>query len=157
MIWLSRKDDESRVTKQIYRANVCDGKADKPRTVTDKVDAILEKLEQDRHISSYYITEKLEIDHKTVLIHLQKKKLDLQRRYLGPKRDTGRNVMNCVLVCDSLLKRNETEPFMKRLITGDESWITYDKYVRKRSWSKDKRAVAAIGVGDVGDRRWPRA
>ena len=25
---------------------------------------------------------------------------------------------------------------MKKLITGDEKWITYDKNVRKRSWSK---------------------
>ncbi|GBP49540.1 hypothetical protein EVAR_45604_1 [Eumeta japonica] len=25
-------------------------------------------------------------------------------------------------------------------ITGDEKWITYDKNVRKRSWSKDKQA-----------------
>jgi len=36
---------------------------------------------------------------------------------------------------DSLLKRNEIEPFFKWLITVDEKWITYDN-VRKRSWSK---------------------
>ncbi|KAJ0175935.1 hypothetical protein K1T71_008109 [Dendrolimus kikuchii] len=41
--------------------------------------------------------------------------------------------MNRVLICDSLLRRNETEPFLKKLITGDEKWITYDKNVRKRS------------------------
>ncbi|GBP39653.1 WD and tetratricopeptide repeats protein 1 [Eumeta japonica] len=38
----------------------------------DKVDAILEKVEQDRHINSYDLTEELGIDHKTVLIHLKK-------------------------------------------------------------------------------------
>ncbi|CAH2226510.1 jg57 [Pararge aegeria aegeria] len=33
--------------------------------------------------------------------------------------------MNRVLICDSLLRRNETEPFLKKLITGDErSWST---------------------------------
>ncbi|GBP49950.1 Histone-lysine N-methyltransferase SETMAR [Eumeta japonica] len=42
------------------------------RPVTDKVDAISGKVEQDRHISSYVIVEELEIDHKTVLIHLKK-------------------------------------------------------------------------------------
>ncbi|GBP81452.1 hypothetical protein EVAR_64019_1 [Eumeta japonica] len=50
------------------------------RHVPDKVDAVLEKLEQDRHISSYDVTEDLEIDYKTVLTHLKKheftKKLD---------------------------------------------------------------------------------
>ncbi|GBP68086.1 hypothetical protein EVAR_45374_1 [Eumeta japonica] len=48
---------------------------DEPRSsqpVTDKVDAILEKSEQDRHISSYNIAEELELEHKTVLTHLKK-------------------------------------------------------------------------------------
>ncbi|GBP48734.1 Histone-lysine N-methyltransferase SETMAR [Eumeta japonica] len=48
---------------------------DEPRSdrpVTDKVVAILEKVEQDRHISSYDIAEQLGIDHKTVLNHLTK-------------------------------------------------------------------------------------
>ncbi|GBP82357.1 Histone-lysine N-methyltransferase SETMAR [Eumeta japonica] len=41
------------------------------RPVTDKLDAISEKVEQDPHSSSYDITEKLRIDHKTVLTHLK--------------------------------------------------------------------------------------
>ncbi|GBP55244.1 Histone-lysine N-methyltransferase SETMAR [Eumeta japonica] len=48
--------------------------------VTDKVDTILGKVEQDRHISSYDIAKELGIDHKTVLTHSKKseytKKLD---------------------------------------------------------------------------------
>ncbi|GBP45069.1 hypothetical protein EVAR_33174_1 [Eumeta japonica] len=42
------------------------------RPVTDEVDAILEKVQQDRHISSYDIAEELGIDRKTVLTHLKK-------------------------------------------------------------------------------------
>ena len=38
--------------------------------------------------------------------------------------------------CDLHLKRNEFDPFMKRIITGDEKWIVYNNVVRKRSWSK---------------------
>ncbi|GBP18965.1 hypothetical protein EVAR_78433_1 [Eumeta japonica] len=41
------------------------------RPVTDKVDDILKKEEQDRRISSYGIAEELGIDHKTVLDHLK--------------------------------------------------------------------------------------
>ncbi|GBP94264.1 Histone-lysine N-methyltransferase SETMAR [Eumeta japonica] len=40
--------------------------------VTDKVDAVLEKVERDRNNSSYDIAEELNIDHKTVLTHLKK-------------------------------------------------------------------------------------
>ena len=52
--------------------------------------------------------------------------------------------MNRVLICDSLLRRNETEPFLKKLITGDEKWNTYDKNVRKRSWSKAGQASQTV-------------
>ncbi|CAH2216963.1 jg20785 [Pararge aegeria aegeria] len=98
------------------------------------MDAIFEKVEQDRHISSYTtynVAEELGIDHKTVLEHLKitgyTKKLDIW----VPHELTERNLMNRVLICDSLLRRNKTEPFLKKLITSDEMWIMYDKNVRK--------------------------
>ena len=40
------------------------------RPVTDKISAIFEKVEQDRHISNYDTAEELDFDHKTVLHHL---------------------------------------------------------------------------------------
>ncbi|KAJ0176832.1 hypothetical protein K1T71_008011 [Dendrolimus kikuchii] len=114
------------------------------RPVTDKIDAIFEKVEQDRHISNYDVAGELGLDHKTVLAHLKKagytKKLDIW----VPHEFTERNLMNRVLICDSLLRRNETEPFLKKLITGDEKWITYDKNGRKRSWSKAGQASQTV-------------
>ncbi|KAJ0179247.1 hypothetical protein K1T71_004959 [Dendrolimus kikuchii] len=114
------------------------------RPVTDKIDVIFEKVEQDRHISSYNVAGELGIDHKTVLAHLKKagytKKLDIW----VPHELTERNLMNRVLICDSLLRRNETEPFLKKLITGDEKWITYDKNVRKRSWQRAGQASQTV-------------
>ncbi|KAJ0181233.1 hypothetical protein K1T71_003318 [Dendrolimus kikuchii] len=81
------------------------------RPVTDKIDAIFEKVEQDRPISSYDVAGELGIDHKTVLAHLKKagytKKLDIW----VPHELTERNLMNRVLICDSLLRRNVTEHF----------------------------------------------
>ncbi|GBP72405.1 Histone-lysine N-methyltransferase SETMAR [Eumeta japonica] len=89
----------------------------------------------------FSLAEDLEIHHKTVLIYVKivgyTKKFDTRI----PPELTKRNLMHRVLVCDSLLKRNETEPCLKRLITGDEKWITYDKKLRKRSWSKGKLAL----------------
>ena len=40
------------------------------RLVTDKISAIFEKVERDRHTSSYDIAEELDVDHKIVLRHL---------------------------------------------------------------------------------------
>ena len=42
------------------------------------------------------------------------------------------------------MKRNEIEPFLKRMITGDEKWITYDNPTRKRSWIKKREKAQAI-------------
>lgn len=51
------------------------------RPITEKADEILEKVQQDKHISSVDIGMELGIDHKTVLNHLlkagYKKKLDV--------------------------------------------------------------------------------
>jgi len=42
------------------------------RSITGKIDEIMEKVEQDRHISSHDIDKKLNINHKTVLNRLEK-------------------------------------------------------------------------------------
>ncbi|XP_045448929.1 uncharacterized protein LOC123657427 [Melitaea cinxia] len=86
------------------------------RPVTDKRNDIFETVKLDRHLSSYDIDEDLRIDHKAVLTHLKKASL-----------------MDHVLICDSLLRRNDIKPFLKGLITGDLKWIAFDKNVRKYS------------------------
>ncbi|GBP93313.1 Histone-lysine N-methyltransferase SETMAR [Eumeta japonica] len=97
--------------------------------VTEKVDAILENVEQDHHISSYDITEELEIVHKTVLTHLKKARCIKKLIIWVPHDFTERYLINRVLMCDSLLKRNKTEMFLK--ITGDEKWITTTRGCKK--------------------------
>ncbi|GBP25819.1 Histone-lysine N-methyltransferase SETMAR [Eumeta japonica] len=86
---------------------------DEPRSGTDKVDAIFEKLEQDRHISSYDVAEELEIIYKTVLTHLKKVGYTEMLDTGVPHDLTERNLMNRVLICDSLVKYNETEPLFE--------------------------------------------
>ncbi|GFX27560.1 retrovirus-related Pol polyprotein from transposon 412 [Trichonephila clavipes] len=45
-------------------------------------------------------------------------------------------MMDRISICEALAKWNEIDPFFKRMVTGDEKWVTYDNTVRKRSWSK---------------------
>ena len=52
--------------------------------------------------------------------------------------------MDRVSICESLLKQNEIELFLKRMITGDEKWITYDHNVRKRSWLEPGEASPTV-------------
>ena len=54
---------------------------------------------------------------------------------MGSHQLTESNFLNRISTCDLLIQRNKREPFLKKLITGDESWILYDNTGRKRSWS----------------------
>ncbi|KOX67386.1 Histone-lysine N-methyltransferase SETMAR [Melipona quadrifasciata] len=48
---------------------------------------------------------------------------------------TETGLVNRVSTCDLLLQRHESDPFLKRLVTGDETWILYQNVHRKRTWS----------------------
>ncbi|GFW38077.1 histone-lysine N-methyltransferase SETMAR [Trichonephila clavipes] len=125
---------------------------DTPRTgrsVVENVHKITEIIEVDRHVSSRSITQELKINHDTVLKHLRKvgfkKKLDVWVQHqLTPK-----NMMDRISICEALVKRNEIDPFLKQMVTGDEKWVTYDNIVRKRSWLKrgeTAQTVAKLGL-----------
>jgi len=132
-----------------FRAGNFDVK-DEPRSgrsITEKSDEIIVKVERDKYMSTVEIARKLGIDHKTVLNHLHKarykKKLDVWMAH----ELSVRNMMDRINICDTLLKRNEIEPFLKRMITDDEKWI--DNPTRKRLWIKKgekEQAIAKPGL-----------
>ncbi|XP_049307894.1 histone-lysine N-methyltransferase SETMAR-like isoform X2 [Bactrocera dorsalis] len=109
------------------------------RPIVEKVDEIMEKIELDRHISSHDIAKELNIHHQTVLNHLKKAGYKKMLDVWVPHELSVKNLMDRINICDSLLKRNEIEPFLKRMVTGDEKWIKYNN-VRKRSLSKRDEA-----------------
>ncbi|GFT38652.1 hypothetical protein TNCV_4627041 [Trichonephila clavipes] len=44
--------------------------------------------------------------------------------------------MDRISICEAFAKRNEIDPFLKRMLIGDEKWVTKCSIVRKRSWLK---------------------
>jgi len=52
--------------------------------------------------------------------------------------------MDRISICESLLKRHEIEPFLKRFIMVNEKWIAYDNNVRKKPWSKQGEALQIV-------------
>ncbi|GFY32492.1 histone-lysine N-methyltransferase SETMAR [Trichonephila clavipes] len=101
------------------------------RPVVETVDKITEIINVDRHFCSCSITQELKMDHKRALNHLRKvgfkKKLDVW----VPHQLTPKNVMDRIFICEALAKRNECDPFPKRMVTENEKWVTYDKTVQK--------------------------
>ncbi|GFW01906.1 hypothetical protein TNCV_3028771 [Trichonephila clavipes] len=49
-----------------------------------------------------------------------------------------------ISICEALAKRNEIDPFLKRMVTGDEKRVTYNNIVRKRSRSKGGEAAQTV-------------
>ncbi|XP_014473025.1 PREDICTED: histone-lysine N-methyltransferase SETMAR-like [Dinoponera quadriceps] len=98
-------------------------------------DQIKTIIELDRHIFEREIGEKLKLDiwvpHELKEIHLTKR----------------------INACDSHLKRNEFDPFLKRIITGDEKWIVYDNIKRKRSWSKRDEPPQTTSKADIHQKK----
>lgn len=91
-------------------------------------------IDSDRHSTTREIAEKLNVSHTCIEKKLKQlgyvKKLDLWI----PHQLKEIHLTQRISICDSLLKRNEIHPFLKRLITGDEKWIVYNNVNRKRSW-----------------------
>ena len=90
------------------------------------------------------IGQELGMSHQTVINHLKKigfkKKLDVW----VPHDLTQKNIFARMDACESLLNRNKIDPFLKRMVTGDKKWVTYDNVKRKRSWSKSGEAAQTM-------------
>jgi len=56
---------------------------------------------------------------------------------------------NRMSVCDQLIKREENDPFLKRMITGGEKWIVYNNISRKRSWSRRSETLKRQAKAEI--------
>ncbi|XP_033179973.1 histone-lysine N-methyltransferase SETMAR-like, partial [Bombus impatiens] len=91
-------------------------------------------IDSNRHSTTREIAENLNVSHTCIKKNLRQlgyvKKLDLW----VPHQVKKIHLTQRISIYDSLLKRNEIDPFLKRLITGDEKWVVYNNINWKRSW-----------------------
>lgn len=79
------------------------------------IDKIKEIIEVDKHVSSRIIVLELKIDRKTVRIKLNSKR---SLMFGVPHQKTR------IFICEALHEKNEIDPFLKRMVTGYEKWVT---------------------------------
>ncbi|GFW93966.1 histone-lysine N-methyltransferase SETMAR [Trichonephila clavipes] len=114
-----------------FRSGIFDAK-DAPHTgrpIIENVDKITEIIQVDRHVSSRSIAQELKIDHKTVLNHLRKVGLKKKFDVWCHTNEHQKNMINRIFICEALAKWNEIDPFLQRMVTGEEKWVTYDNIV----------------------------
>ena len=52
-----------------------------------------------------------------------------------------------------LIKREESDPFLKQMVIGDEKWIFYNNVVRKRSWCKSDEPPQTSLKADIHQKK----
>ena len=70
------------------------------------------------------------------------------------------HLTQCINSCDLLKKCNENDPFLKRLITGDEKWVVYqmgclfyNNIKRKRSWSRPRELAQTTSKAGIHQKK----
>ena len=114
----------------------------RPSTTDD--DEIKTLITADRHTTTRQIGQTLNTSATNVSRHLRKIGMVRKLDTWVPHELTVKNLKDRLSACETLLKRNEKENFLKRLITGDEKWIQYNNITRKRSWCQVDEAPQTI-------------
>ncbi|GFW67886.1 histone-lysine N-methyltransferase SETMAR [Trichonephila clavipes] len=122
------------------------------RPVMENVDKITEII-VDRHVSRRSIAQELKIDYKTVLNLLRKVGFKKNLDVWVPHQLTPKNMMGRISICEALAKWNEIDPFLKGMVSGDEKWVAYYNFVRKRSWSKCGEAAQTVAKPGLSARK----
>ena len=106
-------------------------------------------IENNRRSRTGEIAEKLNISHTCVERHSKQLGYVNKLNIWVPFKLNEIQLIKRIPIWDSLLKRNETDPFLKRIITGDEKWVVYNNVVRKRSWSKRDEPTRSTSKADI--------
>jgi [histone H3]-lysine36 N-dimethyltransferase SETMAR len=96
---------------------------------------VMEIIEQNPFSTTADIAEILNSRQQTISDHIRQLGLVYKYSKWVPHHLTEKQLNDRIVICKSLLARNETESFLDRLVTGDEKWITYDNVIRKRAYS----------------------
>ncbi|GFS83870.1 histone-lysine N-methyltransferase SETMAR [Trichonephila clavipes] len=108
----------------------------KRRPVEADKDAIKALVDANRRITTREIGLRLNLSNSTVYDHLKGLGLSSKLNVWVPYVLTERNLCRRIDVCDSLLKRHENDPFLKRIITGDEKGHGAKKMNRLKPFPK---------------------
>lgn len=101
--------------------------------VNDEIKVLVESI---LRYTTREIAETLNTSYVTIQNHFKKLKFEIKHDVWVPHKLKKTHLVQCLIICDMLLKREENDTFLKRMFTGDEKWIVYDNVERERSWGK---------------------
>lgn len=116
-------------------------------------DVLRSMLENNPHLTSREIAEEFGIHHTTVGDHIKSLGFVLKQSVWVPHELTEKNLSDRVRMCSSHLIRHNVEPFLDKLITGDEKWILYENVKRKKSYCKPGTSSATVPKPSIHQRK----
>ncbi|GFT92723.1 histone-lysine N-methyltransferase SETMAR [Trichonephila clavipes] len=102
-------------------------------------------VDANRRITTREIGLRLNLSNSTVYDHLKGLGLTSKLDVWVPHVLTEINLCRRIDVCDSLLKRRENDPFLKRIITGDEKDEPAQTISKAHIHRKKSDAVCLVG------------
>ena len=87
-------------------------------------------------ISTEEVATSLNVNLSTIFRCLKNMGFDLKLNIWVPHLLTERNKIEWISAAISLLGRLKNEPFLDRLVMGDEKWVLYNNVQRKRTWKQ---------------------
>lgn len=128
-----------------------DHRSGRPRI--DTSDRVIELVTSNPGLTISEIEHMTGLSHGTVWNRLHAAGFSNKRNIWLPHDLTDRQLMKRVDVCDLLLKKNSKEPFLKRLITGDEKWILYRNATQKKSWVPKGAQATAVPKAEIHQKK----
>ncbi|GFU68867.1 histone-lysine N-methyltransferase SETMAR [Trichonephila clavipes] len=101
---------------------------------TDFDDILKTVLEKNPHQSTRCIAERLNTSQSTIIRHLEKLGEIIKLVLWAPHNLSERNKADRLSIVTNLLSRVKLEPFLNRIVTDEEKWVTYEDIVRIRQW-----------------------
>lgn len=104
------------------------------RPIELDLDAFLDLLRNERRLSTREMARILGCSQPTIVHYLKEFDFVQKYGYWIPHKLTEIQKEQRVTICNSLLSRRSDKEWIKQIVTGDEKWVLYINYTRKRQW-----------------------
>jgi histone-lysine N-methyltransferase SETMAR len=129
---------------------------DKPRpgrpTELDN-DALLSLVESDPRRTTRELAQTLGSSNVTVANHLHQLGKICKLGVWVPHQLSPANIQQRLDICEAHLSRHSQDPFLQRILTGDEKWVSYVNMNRKRQWLDPHQPPVPTPKPDIHERK----
>lgn len=91
-------------------------------------------VERNPTVTVRELASELNVSHMTIHRHLTNMGKVIKLGKWVPHHLSQNNLQQRIEACTALLSRHNQEPFLNRIVTGDEKWVLYNNIKRRHQW-----------------------